>query len=159
MEQKSLSAWCQAAVGGLGAAALIVYLWVIPSAGQSVAYAYPEFAWCYLPWLIFLSLTALPIAAILVLCFFVVRSIGRDRSFSRENSRRMTGISFLAAGTTVYFWAGNLAFLLLGMSHPGIFLLAHFFVLLGIAVSVAAAALSHLVYKAALMKEEEDLTV
>ena len=45
------------------------------------------------------------------------------------------------------------------MNHPGIILYSLIVVFAGVAISVAAATLSHLVLKAAKLQEENDLTV
>lgn len=45
------------------------------------------------------------------------------------------------------------------MNHPSIVLLSFFIEFFGVAVSVSAAALSHLVMKAAVLQEESDLTI
>ena len=45
------------------------------------------------------------------------------------------------------------------MSHPGVFLLALLPDLLGVAVAVCAAALSHLIYKSARLQSDADLTI
>jgi hypothetical protein len=45
------------------------------------------------------------------------------------------------------------------MSHPGVTLLSLLIVFAGIAIAVAAAALSHLVHKAAALQEQSDLTI
>ena len=45
------------------------------------------------------------------------------------------------------------------MNHPGVILYSLIVVFAGVAVSVASAALSHLVLKAALLQEESDLMV
>ena len=45
------------------------------------------------------------------------------------------------------------------MSHPSIFLFSCFVVFIGIAIAVAAACLSHLVRKAAVLRAENELTI
>ena len=65
----------------------------------------------------------------------------------------------MAAADSGYFFAANLALLLFGMNHPGIFLASLFVEFAGIAIAAVAAALSHLVQKAALIQEENDLTI
>ena len=68
-------------------------------------------------------------------------------------------IALLAAMDSVYiFVAGGILFAL-GMSTGIVEVLILFVVFAGVVVTVAAAALSHLVYKAAAMKEENDLTI
>ncbi|MBE5905224.1 MAG: DUF2975 domain-containing protein [Lachnospiraceae bacterium] len=47
----------------------------------------------------------------------------------------------------------------LNRSHPGVLLGSLVVDFVGIAIGVAAAALSHLVYKAAELKEENELTI
>jgi len=49
--------------------------------------------------------------------------------------------------------------MLLNMNHPGILLLSLLICFVGVAVTVAAACLSHLVRKAAKLQDESDLTV
>ena len=54
---------------------------------------------------------------------------------------------------------GNLILTFLNMNHPGILLISLMVIFLGISVSIAAAALSHLVLKAAVLQEQSDLTI
>ena len=85
--------------------------------------------------------------------------IGMDRSFTSENARSLRWIAWLAAGDAAAVFVGNAAFLLLGLSHPGVLLLSLLIVFAGIAIAVAAAVLSHLVQKAAGLQEQSDLTI
>jgi hypothetical protein len=68
-------------------------------------------------------------------------------------------ISLLAAGDSAFFFLGIIIFAVLGMSHPGVVILSIFIVFVGIAVTVTFAALSHLVYKAARIREENEWTI
>ncbi|MFQ9395756.1 MAG: DUF2975 domain-containing protein [Lachnospiraceae bacterium] len=68
-------------------------------------------------------------------------------------------IAYCAAGDTVYFFIGNIALWLCGMSHPDVVLASLVIDFVGIAVSVASAGLSHLVEKAAKLQEESELTI
>ena len=43
--------------------------------------------------------------------------------------------------------------------HPGILFIALFAIFAGIVIAVATAALSHLVYKAAALQDQSDLTI
>ena len=49
--------------------------------------------------------------------------------------------------------------LLLNMSHPGMTLMSMLIAFFGVAVSIASAALSHLIVKAADLQEQSDLTI
>ena len=159
MEQKSLSKWLKLILLGMGICGLAVYLAVVPSFGDSLRSQYPEFAGRYWPWLIFIWVSGIPCYAVLVLGWRIAANIGRDASFSLENARFLRSIAVLAALDAAYVFLGNLAMLFLDMSHPGVVLLSLLVVFAGAAVAVAAGALSHLVRKAALLQEENDLTI
>ncbi len=159
MKQKALARWLKAAIIGVGLCLAVVYLLVIPDFGKSVAGANPEFAFCYLPWLIFLWCTALPCIAALILGWGVAGRIGKDRSFCMENAGALSTIAYLAAGDAAFFFVGNVVFLFLNMNHPGVVLLSLVPVFAGACIAIAAAALSHLVRKAAALQEQSDLTI
>lgn len=95
----------------------------------------------------------------LVLGWRISSNIGADKSFSRENAKLLKWISYLAAGDAAFFFVGNIVLLLLSMSHPSVALGSLFVVFAGVAIAMAAAALSHLVLKAAAIEEENDLTI
>ena len=159
MEQKTLSKWLKLILLGMGICGLAVYLAVVPSFGDSLRSQYPEFAGRYWPWLIFIWVSGIPCYAVLVLGWRIAANIGRDASFSLENARFLRSIAVLAALDAAYVFLGNLAMLFLDMSHPGVVLLSLLVVFAGAAVAVAAGVLSHLVRKAALLQEENDLTI
>ncbi len=159
MSQKNLSKWLKGIIAGMAVCGAIIYLYLIPVWGRDLVEANPEFLNCYIPWLAVLLISAIPCYWGLYFGWKIAAEIGKDNSFSRENASYLKNISMLAALDSVYFFGANLVLMLLGMNHPGIFLLSLFVVFAGIAVTVVAAALSHLVKKAADMKEENELTI
>ena len=159
MEQKALAKWLKIILIGVGLCGLIVYFLVLPVLGESIVADNPEYEYCFWPWLIFLWVTGIPCYAALFFGWKIAGNIGADRSFIQENADHLKKISWLAAGDSVYFFLGNLFFLLLCMSHPGITLFSLLVVFAGISVTVASAALSHLVKKAADLQEQSDLTI
>lgn len=159
MSQKSLSGWLKAAIIAAGLCALAVYAVIIPSYGVSIVSQYPEFEYRFLPWLLFLCGTALPVYAVLVIGWLIARDVGNDRSFRAANAKRLKWCAILAAADSAYFFIGNAALLLCNCSHPGVMILSMLVVMAGVAVSVIFAALSHLVGKAADLQEQSDLTV
>ncbi len=159
MTQKAIAGWLKGLIIGIFLCVLIVYVLVIPSIGQSIARAEPDFAFCYLPWLVFICLTALPCCFALYLAWKISVNIGRDRAFTMENAKWMKYISFSIAADGLYFFIGNVVFLLVGMNHPGIALLSLVIVIACIAISIAAAALSFFIKKAAALQEQSDLTI
>ena len=160
MRQKALSNWLKFIIIGVGLCGLVVYLLVVPMLGQTVAAAEDGvFDHLYWPWLVLIWVTALPVYAALAFGWIIAVNIGKDRSFSVENARLLKCISGLAAGDAAFFFLGNILYLFLDWSHPGVTLLSLIVVFVGVAISVAAAALSHLVMKAALLQEQEELTI
>ena len=89
----------------------------------------------------------------------MANEIGRDNSFSMENAKQLRLIALLAGADALLLLIGNLIFLLVGHSIPTLALVSAFVCFIGLAISVGAACLSHLVRKAALMQEESDLTI
>ena len=86
-------------------------------------------------------------------------NIGADRSFSYDNAKYLKWTSYLAMGDSIFLFLANVVFLLLDMSAAAVMLVIGIIVFIGISVSICAAALSHLVVKAAEIQEENELTV
>lgn len=159
MTQAHLSKWLKIIILLVGLCGLIIYLAVFPMYGKSLAAGYPEMEARFWPWLIFLWTTAIPCYAVLAYCWSIASHIGKDRSFSHENAKSLWRISTLAAADSIWFFVGNCLLFLLNMSHPAVLLISLLVIAFGIAVAVAAAALAHLVQKAAALQEQSDLTV
>ncbi|MBL4937799.1 DUF2975 domain-containing protein [Clostridium sp. YIM B02515] len=159
MNQLRLSKWLKIIVGGTAICGSVIYFYVIPFWGKDIINSNPEFALWYVPWLIFIWITSLPCYAVLICGWKIANEIGKDNSFCRKNANLLKFISILAASDSVIFFTGNIILLLLNMNHPGIILLGFFIVFGGIGVAVTAAALSHLIYKAAQIREENELTI
>lgn len=159
MSQKSLSKWLKGIIAGMAVCGAIIYLYLIPVWGRDLVEANPEFSNCYIPWLAVLLISAIPCYLGLYFGWKIAAEIGKDNSFSMENALYLKNISILAALDSVYFFVANLVLMIINMNHPGIFLISLLVVFAGIAVTVAAAALSHLVKKAADIKAENELTI
>ena len=159
MTQNTLAKWLKAIIIGLGIFGVIVYGIVIPECGDMLISMYPEFSYCYDPWLIFIRMTGIPCYAVLMLVWKVAVNIGKDNSFSIENARLMKWVAGMALLDVTFFFIGNIIFLFLSMNHPGIVIASLLIVFIGVAVAVAAVVLSHLIAKAAVLKEQTDLTI
>ena len=159
MEQKNLARWLKWIIVGVGVCGLIGYLGVVPGYGKSLIAQYPEFSSWYIPWFVVILITAIPIYIALFLAWKIADNIGKDNSFSYENADALRWIARLAIADVAYFFVANWVMGFLGMNHPGVLLLSFVVDFVGVAASVCCAGLSHLVLKAAKMKEENDLTI
>ena len=159
MDQDKLAKWLKFIIIGVGVCGLIVYAVIVPWFGRGQIDAEPELAGWYIPWLIFISITGIPVYIALCFCWKVAVNIGNDRSFSMDNAKLLKWISWLAAADSAYFFIGNIVLMLLNMNHPGIVMLSLIVVFGGVAVTIASASLSHLIVKAADLQEQSDLTI
>ena len=160
MNQITLSKWLKAVIIGTGIFGLVIFGWLVPMYGANIASLNPEFAHCYWPWLIYLWLCAVPCFVSLFFGWKIAENIKNDNSFSFENAKHLKTISTLALCDSAFFITVNWVFVFLGMNHPGVALIfAPLVTFVGVAVSIVCAALSHLVYKSAVMKNESDLTI
>ena len=159
MSQKSLSRWLKGIIAGMVICGAIVYLYFIPVWGKEFTEINEEYMSWYLPWLIVLLISAIPCYWVLYFGWKISTEIGKDNSFSIENALYLKNIAILAALDSVYFFVVILVFMVIGINHPGMFLLSLIAVFVGIAITVAAAALSHLVRKAAEIQKENEFTI
>lgn len=159
MNQKKLAVWLKIIVAGIGLCGAVLYVFVIPHLGNQCRQGQSRIR------LLLLAVACLSVGdraaryAALVLLWRIAADIGRDRSFSAQNGKRLRVISLLAAGDCLVFFLGNLVFLFLDMSHPGVLLFSLAVIFAGIAVAVVSAVLSHLVAKAGDLQEQSDLTI
>ncbi len=159
MKQKELSRWLRFAVI-IGWVTCALLIWpVAPKLAQDAATDVPELAYLAWPCLAFFWLGLIVVAVALVYAWLIFGEIGRDNSFCRKNAHRLKVISRLALVDTVLCVLAIVLLILLNAMHPGVFLLMLLIAVVGAGMTAAAAALSHLTLKAALLQEENDLTV
>lgn len=93
----------------------IFFLWFLPSYGQEVQQADPEFTWAYWPCLIWAWLFALPIFGAMLPCWRIFGSISApEGAFTRRNARDMRSISRLAFADALIFPAGMFVLAFMG---------------------------------------------
>lgn len=156
MDQKKLSQWLRVILLGVVACSIVVYFAMIPLWGLRIVERNPEQAHGYWPWLIFLWCTAVPCYLSAFWGWRITGEIRRDNSFSHENGAYLHRIMVAMLADAAFFFLGNIGMLCLGMSDFGVFFTAVLVCFLVVAVATAAAALSHLVEKAARMREENE---
>ena len=138
---------------------LVCCIYLIPELVRVFKMWYPEFSYWTLPWVILLYACALPCFAAMVIAWMIAGNIGKDKSFTMENSKLFKIFSMLALVDSAVFGLGSIVYTLMGMNHPGLLLIDFLIVFAGMAVFVCTAALSYLVGKAATLQEDNDLTI
>ena len=141
----------------LAALAVIFYGFVFPQLIRDMGAV--EFTWLVGPATVAVSLSAIPIAIALALFWRICTEIGRDNSFCHKNAWRLSGIGFCALADTAYCVVGTVTIFVITGGHPGVLLAAATAIFIGLAIALAAVLLSHLVLKAAELKDENDLTI
>ncbi len=158
MEQKRLALWLKLVIAGCAFCGILLFVYVLPVWLLSLTETHPGFHnwwWSALLWAL-----AVPCYGVLFLGARIADDIGRDRSFTPRNARRLKLIAMLALGDTALLLLGNVALCLADRQTPAALPLASGIVcFIGVAVAVAAACLSHLVLKAARIQEENELTI
>jgi hypothetical protein len=131
----------------------------LPSWGAGIVIVNPEYESWYTPWLVFLWIVVLPCFAILVFVWKVSGAIKREQVFTMITAKWIktaAGLLFLAVG---FLFAGNVIFVLIGKSHPGILILSLFADIFGLSSAILAAVLSRYITKAAVLQEDSEGTI
>ncbi|MDR1821660.1 MAG: DUF2975 domain-containing protein [Oscillospiraceae bacterium] len=153
MSSKSLCRLIRLAVAASAVCGALLALWVVPEWGRAVAEANPEFAYCYVPWLSFIWLAAVPCFAVLVYIWRVSGAILRDEVFTLKTAGWIHKSAVILFADIGFFFAGNIVLLLLNMNHPGILLLSLLADIFASALALLAAVLSRYITKAAELQE------
>jgi hypothetical protein len=159
MKQSRLSEWMGIILIGIFLCGLAVLFGAFPYGGKILAEQYPEFSFCYIPWLVLLWTSGVPCSIVLFFCWNVLRDIRKGSPFSVLNGRRLKRCSVLMAVDAGFFFLMNWIYLFVGMNHPSILLLSMAVSFAGLGVSVLFLLLSSLVMRAAQLQEQSDLTI
>lgn len=159
MKQKEMARWLKVIDVFAAVLGLLLCTVIAPLLGQGIADEYPELSMWYWPTLVYLWVAAVPVFIALWHAWRIFTEIGKDNSFSLGNARRLGSISKLALLETALVMGAALFLLVKNLLHPSLMIAMLFALFLTIGASVAAAALSHLVEKAYMLKQENDLTV
>ncbi len=159
MKQEEIAKWLTWITYSIGMAGAVVFFFLVPIVAGQMRLEYPEAAWLYWPGLGCNFLVAAGCYLILYQFWTVCREIGRDNSFSMENAQAFKRISRIAAGLAVVWFLALAGLTVVHALWAGILLFLFFAVFISFAVAICAAALSHLVWKAYEMKQENELTI
>ena len=159
MKQKVLSICLELCTVVIMAIAALVLLWILPMEAKWQLVGNVALEWLYVPTMLLVRLSFLPCFAALAAFFLICREIGRDNSFCRANVRRLVFIAGCAVCGLILCMCQVIMMAAAYALHPGILLLCLVICLFGVTVAAAAAILSHLVEKACVLREENELTI
>ena len=160
MNQKNLAKYLQFITIGIAVLGILIYFGIVPVVGNAILEKIEnQYQYSYYAWLILIWISGIPCYVSLFHFWNISKEIEKDHSFSSENAIRLKKISKWFILDVLYFFVGNIVFLLFGMNNLSIFGVSLFVDFVGMVVSILAAALSHLVYKAAAIEEENKLTI
>lgn len=159
MNQQNLSKWLKFVTILVAVMLTVILFVVIPAYGRDIVCMNTRYSGWYMPWLLFIWLMGIPSYAVLVIFWGICNEIKNDNSFSMKNAKALAIISKLAMLDSIICFLGILTFSMLQMMHISILVLGILVVIVGIAFTVIAATLGHLVQKASKLKEENDLTI
>ncbi|MCL1914146.1 MAG: DUF2975 domain-containing protein [Eubacteriaceae bacterium] len=160
MGHKELSRWLKALLVLTAVIGLFLAFVLMPNVARTLLeedrmhYAHLE-----LPFEIFVWASVVPFLAMLFLAWQVFDQIGKDNSFCEENANKLKTISILGVVEVVYYFGGLVALMFIDIFYAPIIITIAIVIFFAFAISVIAAALSHLVLKAWIIKSENDLTV
>lgn len=135
---------------------IFVYSVLIPMFGKSIVASNPELSSWYTPWLIFVSLTGVPILIALCYAMRILGNIAAGETFVKKNSDCVRKIAMLALVDAIFFFVGNIVMLLLNMNHPAVMLISLVISLIGISLYVAFSILAYLVDKIGELKKKTE---
>lgn len=160
MNQKNLSVWLKFITICVAAAGIFIYAIIVPYVSKAIISLNGEKLnnW-YIAWNIFLAVTAIPCYLMLYNFWRICCEIGKDNSFCESNAVCLKHISHWSLIDVAYFFIGNIVMVVCNINLQVMFIVSVFVCLGGIVIAVAAAALSHLVYKASAIEEQNELTI
>lgn len=119
----------------------------------------PDWPWEFLPYAVYVGVGAVPcLLALGAFCRLIVL-IQSDRSFSRESEKTVRFIAVMALVVSAYLTAGYAVMLMMGEGAAVLTVLLLFFVPAFLCVGLMALALARLIHRAALLREDNELTV
>ncbi len=154
MNYKTLSRWLKAAVLGTGGCVVFVYVICVPVVGQNIMLMEKgTYNYCYRPWLGLIWTTALPVVLGLWLVWKFAANIGNGYVFCTQNAHFLQWVGVLAAADGALFLAGNVLYLVLGLSHISVLLLSIMVVLATAVIAVTATVLAQLLQNTAALQK------
>ncbi len=157
MNCKSMSKWLKIVVLWAGVCVAFVYFGCVPVFGRNLmilekgAYDY-----CYWPWLGLIWATAVPVGLGLWLAWRFAANLKMNCPFCTQNVHFLQWIAALAAGDGILFFAGNLLYLMIGLSHVSVLFMSLMIALAAGIIAVTVTILAQLIQDAVSLKKTLD---
>ena len=165
MQQKTLVSWLKAIVILFAVLLAVLLFAVVPTIGWQAAARTARAAFLFWPCLIFIWVLGAPVYLMLIEAWRVCCRIDSGQPFCSENARSFIAIGQYSLLDCGLLFFGNIALAAvsavkdLDVYRAGFPIFSLLLIFIGLAVSVAAATLSHLIYKASDINEENQLTI
>ena len=160
MKQKEMAKYLKIITIGVGILLFLFVMWFLPMVLKEVLYELGGetgfWGICGLIWI-----TAIPCFLCLLHFWGICTRIGEDQSFTFENALALKRMSFLMLADTLIYAVVLVWFCIVGWVSKAAWLVFPILLAIFICVtlSVLCAALSHLVQKASVLQNEQDLTI
>ncbi len=165
MKNQTASILLLSILAALGIFGLAFFLWILPESVRlvldlSVYDTYgTRYSTFYYAWLGFAWVTAIPCYAALFFAIRVALRMGKGEAFSRANAKDINRFALCALVDACFVLLSNVVFSFLNLNHPGIFLFFILVELFGVAIYILFRILAAYVLQAAVLREEQELTV
>lgn len=165
MQQKTLVSWLKAILILFAILLAALLFAVIPVAGMRAVTSMPDASFLFWPCLILVWIFGTPIFLMLVEAWKVCERIHNGQPFCADNAHSFVVLCQYALVACGILLIGNIALAIvstvtgLAVYPLAIPIFSMLLIFVGLAVAVAAATLSHLIYKASDINEENQLTI
>lgn len=165
MQQKTLVSWLKTIIIIFALLLAVLLFLIVPSMGQQVAARGSDTAFLFWPCLVFIWILGVPVYLMLREAWKVCCRIGSGQPFCGDNARSFVAICQYSLLDCGMLFLGNVALAITnGITKLSVYpseipVFSVLLIFIGLAVSVAAATLSHLIYKASDINEENQLTI
>lgn len=159
MKQHGFSLWMKAITVACAVLGLCLCFLLAPMLIDDLTTTYEELENMFYPGILFVWVTAIPFFAALAEVWLICGEIGRDNSFCVKNALRLRNLSGICALECVLYMIGIVLLLVKGVSVSWLFLFFLFIIFICVSAAVGCAMLSHLVRKAADLRQDSELTI
>ena len=159
MSSKTLAIFMKIVVVLSALFGLLVCIILIPSIGNEVIGAYPEFSSWYWPWIAFAWIFSVPCFVILVDIWIVSDSVKDDTVFTLKTAKTIRSAVILLITDAAILFTGNVVLLMVNMNHPSVMLISFVVAIAEIIAALFAEILTRYITKASLLQEESDGTI